>query len=76
MSLERRRGMEDTQPVAIAEAVRRACLEAALAAYESAGFSGLCGEGRWECAIEAIRGLDLREVTRGLSRTENLSRRG
>lgn len=68
--------MDGTQPVAIAEAVRKACIDAALAAYESAGFSGLCEEGRWECAIEAIRSLDLREVTRGLSRTEDLSRRG
>ena len=43
----------------IAEAVRNACLQAALDAYEEAGFSGLCADGRWECAIEALRRLDL-----------------
>ncbi len=46
----------------IAEAVRRACLKAALDAYESAGISGLCREGRWELAVQAIRTLDLDEV--------------
>lgn len=43
----------------LAEAVRRACLEAALAAWEDAGLSGLCGEGRWEAAVGAIRRLDV-----------------
>lgn len=41
------------------EAVRRACIEAALAAWEDAGISGLCAEGRWEMAIQAMRELDL-----------------
>jgi len=43
----------------IAETVRRACLEAAQDAYEQAGISGLCGEGRWEVALDAIRQLDI-----------------
>lgn len=43
----------------LAEAVRTACLEAALHAYEEAGISGLCHEGRWEYAVQAIQGLDL-----------------
>jgi hypothetical protein len=42
-----------------AEAIRRALLAAAMAAYEDAGIQGLCAEGRWECAIQAMRGLDL-----------------
>jgi len=42
-----------------AEALRRALLDAALAAYEDAGLSGLCAEGRWEAAIDAMRALDL-----------------
>ncbi len=41
------------------EAVRRRCLEAAIQAYEDAGLRGLCAEGRWECALSAIRQLDL-----------------
>jgi hypothetical protein len=43
----------------VAEAVRAACLHAALLAYEDAGIRGLCDEGRWEVAISAIRHLDL-----------------
>jgi hypothetical protein len=43
----------------LAQKVREACLEAALGAYEEAGISGLCYEGRWEIAIDAMRNLDL-----------------
>ncbi len=42
--------------------VREACLKAAQEAYESAGISGLCEEGRWECAVSAIRSLDLEAI--------------
>ena len=42
-----------TDPLPLAEAVRKACIEAALAAYEDAGDSGLCAEGRWEAAMSA-----------------------
>ena len=42
-----------------AEAVRTACIEAALRAYEEAGLSGLCAEGRWDLAVDAMRALDL-----------------
>jgi hypothetical protein len=43
----------------LAEAVREACIATALEAHEQAGISGLCQEGRWEAAIEAVRSLDL-----------------
>jgi hypothetical protein len=43
----------------LAQAVREACVEAALRAYEEAGISGLCHEDRWEIAIDAMRNLDL-----------------
>lgn len=49
-------------PEALAEAVRAACLEVARRAYEEAGISGLCAEGRWELALDAVRGLDLEAV--------------
>ena len=45
-----------------AEAVRQACIAAALQAYEDAGVSGLCHEGRWECVIDTLRHLELRTV--------------
>jgi hypothetical protein len=46
----------DSTPV---EAVRAACLKAAIQAYEDAGISGLCAEGRWEAALAAMRQVDL-----------------
>jgi hypothetical protein len=49
-------------PAAIAEAVRTACVDTAIEAYEDAGLRGLCDEGRWEYAIAAIRRLDLRAL--------------
>ena len=50
----------------LAEAVREACIRAALDAYEDAGLSGLCHEGRWECAMDAVRALDIEAVIRAL----------
>lgn len=46
----------------LAEAVRQACIEAALAAYEDAGIAGLCAEGRWEAAISALQSLDVKRI--------------
>lgn len=43
----------------LADIVRAACIEAALAAYEEGGILGLCAEGRWEYAISALRQLDV-----------------
>ena len=44
----------------VGEAVRRACIDAALAAYEDASASGLCAEGAFEAAISAIRSVPVR----------------
>lgn len=49
-------------PGIIAEAVRKACVEAALDAYEDAQIRGLCREGAWEVAIEALRTLDVAKI--------------
>ena len=43
----------------LAEAVRAACIKAALDAYEEGGVLGLCAEGRWEYAISTLQQLDL-----------------
>ena len=51
--------MSSDERLAIAAGVRDACIEAALAGYEDAAISGLCGEGALEVAISAIRRLDL-----------------
>ncbi|MGA9032295.1 MAG: hypothetical protein WB402_07260 [Sulfuricaulis sp.] len=50
----------------VAETVRDACLKAAREAYENGGISGLCEEGRWECALDAIRSLDIEVVIASL----------
>jgi hypothetical protein len=57
----------------LAEAVRAACLEAAAAAYESAGVQGLCEAGRWEAAVGAIESLDLRALMRDLEAADRRS---
>lgn len=50
----------NTNPkLALAEAVREACIQAAIDGYENASISGLCAEGAFESAISAIRMLDL-----------------
>ena len=53
-------------PLQRAEVVRQACVAAALQAYEDAGLSGLCHEGRWEYAVDAMRGLPLRPLLQAL----------
>jgi hypothetical protein len=53
---------------AVAEAVRDACLEAALDGYERAGLSGLCEAGRWEMVVDALRSLDVDAVVAQVSR--------
>jgi hypothetical protein len=45
--------------IQLAEAVRQACLAAAIRAAEDAGVRGLCADGRLEVAIDAIRSLAL-----------------
>jgi len=46
-------------PLQIAAAVRNACVRAALDGYERAQIAGLCQAGAWECAVDAIRMVDL-----------------
>lgn len=58
-------------PRDIAEAVRRACVDAALEAYEDAQIRGLCREGAWEVAIEAVRTLDVAAVIAALGNEKN-----
>lgn len=54
--------MTDDERTTIAEAVKRACLEAAVAAARDGGYAGLCAEGRLELALDAIGALDLDAV--------------
>jgi hypothetical protein len=52
----------DQDLLRIAETIRAACLAAALESYEDASIRGLCHEGAWECAIGAIRTLNVRRI--------------
>ncbi len=56
--------MTDEEGRTLAEAVRQACLAALSSAYEDAGLSGLCHEGRFEVAVGAVRQLDLSALLR------------
>lgn len=47
------------QQLKLAEAVRTACIQAAVQAYEEGGIFGLCAEGRWEYAVSALQRLDV-----------------
>lgn len=47
----------------VAEETQRALVAVALQAYEEAGLSGLCAEGRWEVALGAMRSYDVRKLT-------------
>lgn len=57
---------DDELQAAVAEATRAACLEAMIRAYEEGGLSGLCAEGRWDLAVDAVKSLNLLEVLHGL----------
>jgi hypothetical protein len=46
----------------LAETIRAACITTALEGYEDASIHGLCHEGAWECAIDAMRVLDLQAL--------------
>jgi hypothetical protein len=49
----------DARRSQLGEAVRDACIAAAVAAHEDAALSGLCPEGAFEAAVGAMRGIDV-----------------
>jgi glutamate formiminotransferase/formiminotetrahydrofolate cyclodeaminase len=55
----------------VPDSLRHDLIAAATAAYEDAGLSGLCVEGRWEAALDAMRRVDVetRDPMRDLSRS-------
>jgi hypothetical protein len=48
----------------LAKRIREVCLDAVVQAYEDAGMQGLCAEGRWEAAVDALRTVDLAPLVR------------
>lgn len=61
----------DARTLAVAEAVRAACLQAAVDGYERAGLGGLCEEGRWEMVVDALRALDVAAIARAVASTQD-----
>lgn len=55
----------ETTQLQVAEAVRQACIRAVLDGYQQAAISGLCHEGAFEAAVDAIRMLDLAALLQG-----------
>lgn len=48
--------------IAIAQEVLKEARQAMTDAYESGGLSGLCAEGRWELALDALHSLELEKI--------------
>jgi hypothetical protein len=57
--------MPEIDRMELAATIRNACVRAALEGYEQAQIVGLCQEGAWEAAIDAIRMLDLKAILDG-----------
>jgi hypothetical protein len=63
----------DELGLAVAEAVLAECRRTLIVAYEDAGVSGLCAEGRWEAALGSLSLLEVRRIIELALRTEKSS---
>lgn len=52
---------------AVAEKIRAAYLETALTSYEDAAANGLCAQGAWECAVDAMRHVEISALLQELA---------
>ena len=50
----------------LAAKIRAEYLDSALNAYEDAAANGLCAQGAWECAVDAMRHVELTDLLREL----------
>jgi hypothetical protein len=61
----------DESSAKVAAAVRDACRNKLIAAFEEAGISGLCTEGRFEFAVDSLLSLELDRIAEeGLRKSE------
>ncbi len=58
--------MNDEEKLSLGDAVKRECIKVALEEYENAQINGLCHEGAWECAVDALRSLNISEIIKKL----------
>lgn len=54
----------------VSKKILAAAHSAMVEAYEDAGLSGLCAEGRWELAVEAVKNLDLKSLLNSFAKSE------
>ncbi|GEM_PF-1546321 len=62
--------LSQKEKIEIARAVKKACLQTALDSYKHAKMSGLCHEGAWDLAIDALKSLDVTRIVKSLSGDE------
>jgi hypothetical protein len=55
----------------LATAVRDSCFSAAIAAYENASTDGLCHDGAWECALDAMRIINIEFIITGITHSNS-----
>jgi hypothetical protein len=48
--------------ILVANKIKDACIRTAVESFENASLDGVCCEGAWECAINAIRNLNPLEI--------------
>ncbi|GIK55036.1 MAG: hypothetical protein BroJett015_06990 [Chloroflexota bacterium] len=54
----------------LATAVRDDCFAAAVSAYENASMDGLCHDGAWECALDAMRSVNFEAILHKVTKKE------
>lgn len=60
--------LKPEEKLKIAETVRSECIREALEAYEYAKLKGLCEEGAWESAVDAMKNFKLENIIDKLSK--------
>jgi hypothetical protein len=58
--------IDDSAIRTVAEKIRAAYLETAIGSYEDAAANGLCAQGAWEVAVDAMRRLQVDELLKEL----------
>lgn len=59
--------MADAEMAVLAAKIRAAFVETAVDAYEDASANGLCAQGAWECAVDAMRHVEIGDLLQGLA---------
>ena len=63
--------MEKEKIQKVIEDFRNFFIKTAVEKYEDASIAGLCAEGAWEAAIDAVRNLDLKEILSEINKNKS-----